>query len=188
MMHQQQELTQALIQACDGDRAAADRLWEMVYGELRAVAHRQLLGERRNHTLSTTALVHEAYIRLVDQTNIAWQGRAHFFGVAARAMHQILIEYARRRNAQKRGGGKANLSLDEALTAADEDAAQLVELDDALQRLAQLNPRLADVVICRYFGGLTAEETAQTLQISVRTAHRDWIKAKGWLYQELKGG
>ncbi len=157
----------------------------LVYDELRRAAHTALRGERPDHTLSTTALVHEAYLRLADQARVAPVDDAHFFGVAVTAMRRVLIESARRRQALKRGGGSPALSLDESVVGADDRSEALLALDDALTRLATLNARLARVVECRYFGGLTEDETAALLQVTPRTVRRDWVKAKGWLYREL---
>ena len=175
--------------APEAERPALDALVPVVYAELRRMAHHQLRGERTDHTLSTTDLVHEVYVRLVEQTGLAHESEAgaHFFAVASTAMRRILIEYARRHNAAKRGGGERPVSLDEAMIAADESSDTLLELDEALTRLAALEERLARVVECRYFGGLTEEETARALQTTARTVRRDWVKAKGWLYRELHG-
>lgn len=181
------EFTQLLRAASAGDDDAKKRLWTLMYDELRRVAHDQLLAERRGHTLSTTGLVHEAYLRLVDQEQIEVKDRAHFRGVAARVMREILIDYARKRKAQKRGGGQPHLRFDEALHQPDEQAEDLLALDEALSRLERLNERLSKVVECRYFGGFTEEETAEVLNVSVRTVERDWVKARGWLYQHLYG-
>lgn len=182
-----EEFTLILKAATEGDAAARKQLWTLMYDELRRVAHEQLLGERRAHTMSTTDLVHESYLRLVDQEMMPVNDRRHFRAVAARAMRQVLIDYARRRKAQKRGGGQARIPLDEALHPAvirDED---LLALDDALQKLEALNERLSKVVECRYFGGYTREETAEVLDVSVRTVERDWVKARGWLYRQMYG-
>lgn len=181
------EVTLLLKAASDGDEDAKKRLWTLMYDELRRVAHGQLLAERPDHTLSTTALVHEAYLRLIDQDGIDIKDRAHFRMLAARAMREILIDYARKRSAQKRGGGRPDLLFDEAVHQAHEQAEDLLALDEALSRLEQLNERLSKVVECRYFGGFTREETAEVVGVSVRTVERDWIKARGWLYQHLYG-
>jgi RNA polymerase sigma factor (TIGR02999 family) len=178
-------VTEWLAQAREGDDEAMDGLMPLVYDELRAIAHRQLRGERDQHTLSTTALVHEAYLRLVDQRRVAWQDRAHFFAVAARVMRRVLVDYARRRVAKKRDGVRQAVPLDEALLVADGQADMLVELDEALTRLAERDARMARVVELRFFAGLTEDETAQVLGVSPRTVRYDWIKAKGWLYREL---
>lgn len=165
-----------------------ERLLPLIYDELHAMAHQRLAHERRNHTLQTTALVHEAYLRLVDQTKITQRGRAYFFGAAARAMRQVLVDYARRRKAEKRGGGQKPLSLEEGQVAVDTYAEELIDLDEAMKRLAALNPRHARVVECRFFGGLSVQETAETLDISPRTVAYDWKVAQAWLYHELHGG
>jgi len=169
-----------------GDAQAFDRLFPLVYDELRRIAHRQLGSERPDHTLDTTALVHEAYLKLVDQTRAQLTDRAHFFAVAARAMRRILVDYARRHRAAKRGGPQAPVSLDESMLLADQRADTLVALDEALTRLAEVEERLSRVVECRFFGGLTEEETAEALTVTARTVRRDWVKAKGWLYQALR--
>jgi RNA polymerase sigma factor (TIGR02999 family) len=169
-----------------GDAAAFDRLFPLVYDELRRIAHRQLGAERPDHTLDTTALVHEAYLKLVNQTRAQLTDRAHFFAVAARAMRRILVDYARRHRALKRGGAAGPVSFSGAALIADERADTLVALDNALTRLAELDARLSDVVECRFFGGLTEEETAEALAVTARTVRRDWVKAKGWLHRELR--
>ncbi|MGD8700346.1 MAG: sigma-70 family RNA polymerase sigma factor [Gemmatimonadales bacterium] len=179
------EITQLLKVLQRGDRSAFDRLLAVVYQELKRVAQRQMRRERAGHTLDTTGLVHEAYLRLVDQSEAEWQDRAHFFGVAARAMRQILIDHARRRAAQKRGGGWERATLDEDLVGGQAPTEELLALDDALERLGQLDPRLSQVVEYRFFAGLTEEETAALLGITTRTVQRDWAKARAWLHKEL---
>lgn len=179
------EATALLLELRGGDASVADALFPLLYDELRAIAHRQLGRERPNHTLSTTALVHEAYERLVDQTRAEWEDRAHFCAVAARAMRHILIDYARRRHALKRGGQQRPLPLDEGRIAVEEQAELLLSLDQALDRLGRLSERLCRVVEMRFFGGMTEEETARALDVSIRTVRRDWVKAKAWLYKEL---
>ena len=169
-----------------GDRDALDRLLPLVYDELRRIAHLELRRERADHTLSTTDLVHETYLRLVDQTRVTRDEQLRFFAVAATAMRRVLIEYARRRQALKRGGGNQPVSLDELTIAADQSSEALLALDEALTRLGALEERLARVVECRYFGGLTEDETAEVLGVTPRTVRRDWVKAKGWLYRELQ--
>jgi RNA polymerase sigma factor (TIGR02999 family) len=177
----------ALLQAATtDDPPSLDRLLPLIYDELRAMARHQLAGERRNHTLQTTALVHETYLRLIDQTQVTRRGRAYFFAAAARAMRQVLVDHARRRRAKKRGGGQAPLSLEEDQIAVDAVAAELIDLDEALTRLAELNPRPARVVECRFFGGMTTQETAEALDVSLRTVKSDWALAKAWLHRELK--
>lgn len=157
----------------------------LVYDALRAIAHRQLRGERSQHTLSTTALVHEAYLRLVDQRNANWHDRTHFFAMAARVMRRVLVDYARRRVARKRDGARQAIPLDQAPLVVDDQAEQLLELDDALERLATRDTRMARVVELRFFAGLTDDEVAEVLGVSPRTVRNDWVKAKGWLYREL---
>ena len=179
--------TDLLLDSTGGDRQALDRLMPIVYDELRRIAHRELRRGRPDQTLGTTEVVHEAYLRLVDQTRVASGERGRFLAVAAIAMRRIVIEYARRGGAQKRGGGQRPLLLDEAAIAGEARSEMLVALDEALTRLAALNDRLAHVVECRYFGGLTEEDTADALGVTARTVRRDWTKAKAWLYAELHG-
>ena len=178
-------ITDVLLQASGGDPTAIDRLFPLVYDELRRIAHRALQRERSEHTLGTTGVVHEAYLKLVDQTRVGWRDRAHFFAVAALAMRRILVDYARRHRRAKRGGGVQAVTLDEGTVSLDERAENLVALDEALTRLGELNPRLSRIVECRFFGGLTEEEIAEALGVTTRTVKRDWAKARGWLYQEL---
>jgi RNA polymerase sigma factor (TIGR02999 family) len=168
-----------------GDQTALDRLFPLVYAELRRVAARQLRHERPHHTLQPTALVHEAYLRLVDQRGANWQSRAHFFGVAARLMRRILVDHARRHGASKRGDGVSCLSIDEARDVAGSAEVPILALDQALDRLEKVDADLAKVVELRAFGGLTIEETARVLSVSPSTAKRDWRTAKAWLTREL---
>lgn len=179
------DITALLADWQGGDAGAVDQLLPIVYDELRRIAHRQLRQERSDHTLSTTALVHEAYVKLVDQTRAQFADRAHFFAIAARAMRRILVDYARKRQAAKRGGGQHPVTLDDAVSMTGDREDTLVAVDEALTRLALLDERLSRVVECRFFGGLTEEETATALRVTARTVRRDWVKAKGWLYQEL---
>ncbi len=181
----QQRVTDLLTRWSDGDAAALAELTPLVYGELRRLAHRHMNGERANHTLQTTALVNEAYLRLADQTNSRWQNRAHFFAVAARAMRGILVSYARSQRAQKRGAGAVKLELDEAALVSPEESQEIVDLHEALERLATLDSRKAQVVELKYFGGLNFDEMAEVLDISPVTVRRDWRFAKAWLYAEL---
>lgn len=188
----QHAITETLRAWRAGDPGAVDRLVPLVYDALSRMAHRQLRLEAPGHTLSTTALVHEAYLRLVDQTRVEWSDRAHFFAVAAQALRRVLVDHARRHHAVRRGGEhRQRLSLDEfdqsdaACLAAGERADILVALDDALDHLATLDGRQARVVELRFFGGLTAAETAETLGVTSRTVDRDWVKARAWLYREL---
>jgi RNA polymerase sigma factor (TIGR02999 family) len=185
-MGAQRDVTDLLLDIPEGGRQAIDRLLPLVYDELRQIAHRLLLRENSGHTLTTTALVHESYLRLVDQRRAAWADRAHFFAVAAVAMRRILVDYARRQRASKRSAGNQPLPLDDAVALADERADDMLALNEALTGLAALNERLARVVECRFFGGLTTEETAAALDVTTRTVERDWAKAKSWLYQELR--
>jgi RNA polymerase sigma factor (TIGR02999 family) len=165
--------------------AAADSLFPLLYEELRRIAHRQLAIERAGHTLSTTALVHEAYVKLADQTRAHFASRAHFLAVAAQAMRRILVTHARKVRTEKRGGAWHRLDLDQVDIPVEERAEALVVLDGALDRLSALNPRLSQVVECRFFGGMTEEETASALGVTERTVRRDWVKAKGWLLSDL---
>jgi len=160
----------------------------VVYGELRRLAQHYLRRERPDHTLQATALVHEAYLRLVDQRAVTWQNRAHFFGVAAQLMRRILVDHARRHHAAKRGGTALKVSLNDVVLAAEERAEDLVALDDALNRLAAMDPRQGRVVELRLFGGLTVEETAEVLRISPATLKREWTTAKAWLSREIRQG
>ncbi len=179
-------VTALLRSADDADADLTDRLLPLVYDELHAMAHQHLARERRDHTLSTTALVHEAYLKLVDQSQVGRRGRTYFFGAAAQAMRQILVDYARRRNRQKRGGGQAPVTLKETVVAVDGFATDLLDLDEALERLAVLNPRQGRVVECRFFGGLNVEETAEVLGVSRSTVKNDWAVARAWLYRRLR--
>jgi RNA polymerase sigma factor (TIGR02999 family) len=185
-VEQAHSFTELLARSRDGAPGALDQLLPLVYDELRAIAHRQLRAERTDHTLSTTALVHEAYLRLVDQRRVDWRDRTHFFAVASRVMRRVLVDYARRRGAKKREGARDAIPLDEAVIAVDEQAEMLVALDEALTRLGELEPRLVHVVEMRFFAGLTEDETAELLGVSPRTVRNDWVKAKGWLYRELR--
>jgi RNA polymerase sigma factor (TIGR02999 family) len=167
--------------------AEAEALFPELYDELRRIAHRHLGAERTGHTLSTTALVHEAYVKLADQTRARFANRSHFLAVASQAMRRILVGYARKVKADKRGGRWHRLDFDSVDLPVEERAEALVALDAAMERLAELNPRLSRVVECRFFGGMTEEEVAAALGLTDRTVRRDWIKAKGWLMRELKG-
>jgi RNA polymerase sigma factor (TIGR02999 family) len=171
-----------------GEPDAMERLMPLVYDELRRIAHRQLGRERDEHTVGTTALVHEAYLRLVDQRRTEWNDRAHFYGVASQAMRRVLLDYARRHRAAKRDGTLRQVPLDDAVLAAEERADELLALDEALRRLAEVAPRLARVVELRFFGGLTEADAGTVLGVDARTVRRDWVKARAWLHQELTGG
>ena len=181
----QQRVTDLLGRWSDGDDAALAELTPLVYEELRRLAHRQMGGERTDHTLQTTALVNEAYLSLADQTNPRWQNRAHFFAVAARAMRRILVSYARSQRSQKRGGGTIKVELDEAAIVSPEQSKAIVDLHEALERLGTLDSRKARVVELKYFGGLNHGEIAEVMKISTVTVRRDWVFAKAWLYTEL---
>jgi RNA polymerase sigma factor (TIGR02999 family) len=183
----QQDVTELLLEWQQGDKCALDKLTPLVYEELRRIAHRYVQRERDGHTLQTTALVNEAYMRLVGGQRIEWQNRAHFFAVTAQVMRHILIDHARRRHYAKRGGEAQQVSFDDAALMSPERAAELVALDEALSELARLDERKSRVVELRYFGGLSLEETADVLEVSVMTVRRDWRAAKAWLYRALVG-
>ena len=179
------EITEFLIAHRDGDTDAFEQLVPLVYDDLRGIAHQQLSRMRPGQTLNTTALVHEAYLKLVDQTRAEINDRAHFFALAARAMRQIVIDYSRHRAAAKRGGGVRPVSLDTMEIAVVEQAEELLAIDEALNRLSRLNERLTRVFECRFFAGLTEKETAEALTLSLRTVQRDWMKGKAWMRHEL---
>jgi RNA polymerase sigma factor (TIGR02999 family) len=180
------ELTALLVQWSRGDRAALERLLPMIYDECRRIASRQLRHEHREHTLDPTALVHEAYLRLVDQRNATWENRAQFFGVVAQVMRRILVDYARARYAKKRGGSAVLVSLQAAAAASsDPQIADIIAIDEALGRLAVRDPDQVRIIELRFFAGLSVEETAHVLARSPRTVKREWRLAKAWLYREL---
>lgn len=180
------EITQLLKNWGNGDQAARDQLIPLVYEELRRMAHQHMRKERTGHTLQTSALVHEAFMRLVDQTDVQWQNRAHFFGIAAQMMRRVLVDHARGRQYAKRGGDARRVSLDEVAIVSQERAADVVALDDALNRLAAVDQRKSQVVELRFFGGLSIDETATVLAVSPGTIMRDWTLAKAWLRREMK--
>ena len=180
-----QEVTQLLLAWSQGDQSALERLIPLVHAELHRLAHRCMDRERAGHTLQTTALVNEAYLRLIDSSQVRWQNRAHFFAVSAQLMRRILVDFARSRHNLKRGGATQRVSLDEALLVPQEPDPDLIALDEALNALAALDPRQARAVELRFFGGLSVEETAEVLQVSPETVHRDWRVAKAWLLREL---
>ena len=184
-MPDQAHVTELLRHYGDDGRDAFDRLFPAVYDELRRIARHHMQRERAGHTLGTTALVHECYLNLVDQTRTSWQDRTHFYAVASKAMRHILIDYARRRTAQKRGGDRNQVTLDDAMAAVETQAAELMALDEALTALAERHPRMAQVVECRFFGGMTVKEIAAALDVSARTVERDWTRAKAYLHQAL---
>jgi RNA polymerase sigma factor (TIGR02999 family) len=179
------EVTQLLRQLAQGEGRVVDQLFPLVYDELRAIAHGRIRNEPSGHTLNTTALVHEAYLKLVDQDGVEWQNRSHFFAVAARAMRRILMDYAIARKAQKRGGDRRQVPLDEVVVLAEQRSEELLALDEALRRLETLEERHGRVVECRFFGGMSIEETAAALDISPATVKRDWTLARAWLHREL---
>jgi RNA polymerase sigma factor (TIGR02999 family) len=181
-------VTRLLEEWRNGDREALDRLIPVVYDELRRLAARRLRRERPGHTLQTTALINEAYLRLVDAQGVRWQSRAHFFAVAANLMRRILVDHARKNGADKRGGSGIRLPLDEAVAVGGERDVDLIAVDEALERLTSLDPQQARIVELRFFTGLSVEETAEALGVSPRTVNRDWGVAKAWLHRELSGG
>jgi len=183
----QADVTRLLINWTNGDKKALEALMPMVYGELHRLAKRYLRRERSDHTLQSTALVHEAYLRMVDQKGMQWQNRAHFFAVAAQMIRRILVDHARTHNAEKRGGGALKLELDEAIGVPQRRDLNLVALDDAMNTLAEMDPQQGRIVELRFFGGLSIEETAEVLGISPATVKRDWAVAKAWLYRDLSG-
>lgn len=179
------DVTQLLIAWSSGDQAARDRLMSVVYEELHRLARRYMRRESPGHTLQTSALVNEAFLRLVDQRNVHWQNRAHFFGIAAQMMRRILVDYARSRSYAKRGGGERALPLDEGLIVSEERSAEVVAVHEALEELAKFDPRKSQIVELRFFGGLTIEETAEVLGVSPGTVMSDWTMAKAWLRREI---
>jgi RNA polymerase sigma factor (TIGR02999 family) len=183
----QSDVTLLLKQLSVGDKSVLHQLVPIVYGELRRLASSYMRHERPDHTLQTTALVHEAYLQLVGQERAHWENRGHFFGVAAQLMRRILVDHARAHNAAKRGGISPKFSLDEAMTMAQERGGDLLAIEELLTRLAAIDPQQARVVELRFFGGLSVEETAQALAISDRTVKRDWAMAKAWMQRELRG-
>jgi RNA polymerase sigma-70 factor, ECF subfamily len=180
-----QEITQLLANWSQGDKAALDQLVPLVYPELRRLAKRHMNREDPAHTLQTSALINEAYLKLVDQQNVKWQNRAHFFAVAAQVMRHILVDHARTRNYAKRGGGALKLPLDEAAALTEQRAAQLIALDDALSDLSALDGRKSQIIELRFFGGLSLEETAEVMKISPSTVQREWRAAKAWLHHAM---
>ena len=180
-----QEITRLLLAWGQGDQTALERLMPLVYEELRRLARRHMNRQRPGHTLQTTALVNEAYLRLIDSSQVQWQNRAHFFAVSAQLMRRILVDFARSRKSLKRGAEARQITLDDSLEVSSERGADMIALDDALNALAEMNPRQSQIVELRYFGGLSEEEVAEALKISPRTARRDWSLARAWLYREL---
>ena len=187
MPEPKQNVTELLIAWSDGSKQALDLLMPIVFDELRRQAAGYLRRERAGHTLQTTALVNEAYLRLVDQKHVRWQNRAHFFGIAAQLMRRILVDHARAKHRAKRGGADLRVTLDEATVVARDPQIDVVALDEALDRLAKIDPQQSRVVELRFFGGLNVKETAEVLRISPSTVKRDWSVAKAWLYREING-
>jgi len=179
------EVTQLLIDCSNGNQDAFKQLFPLVYEELRRLAHRYMTHERPGHTLQTTAVVHEAYLRLIDQKHVQWQNRAHFFAIASQMMRRILITHAQSHAYAKRGGGAVKVSLDEVAVLSQERASDLIALDEALKALTAIDPRRSQVVELRFFGGLSNQEIAEVLKISPNTVMRDWNVAKAWLYREM---
>jgi RNA polymerase sigma factor (TIGR02999 family) len=186
-MNESEGVTELLLAYRDGDREAFDRMVPLLYDDLRVIARSQLRRGRRSATLATTVLVHEVYLKMADQKRLTAQDRSHFLAISAHAMRQVIADHARRRTAAKRGGHADPLPLDEAPELADREARWLLDVDQALERLAVHNERMARVVECRFFAGYSEEETAEALEISLRTAQRDWMKARAWLKEELGG-
>ena len=180
-----ENVTNLLVAWGNGDEAARDELMPLVYGELHRLAHQYMNRERPGHTLQTSALVNEAFMRLVDQRDVHWQNRAQFFGLAAQMMRRILVDYARNRQYAKRGGSARQVSLDEAMIVSEERSAEVVALDEALKDLAQFDPRKSQIVELRFFGGLSIDETAEILKVSPGTVMRDWTLAKAWLRKQM---
>jgi len=180
------DLTGLLVEWRDGDKAALDRLMPLVYDELRRIAHRYIQRERAGHTLQTSALVNEAYLRLAGQQDVSWQNRAHFFAVTAQTMRHLLIDHARRRRYAKHGGELQQVPIDDASQMSMQRATELIALEEALDELATLDQRKSQVVELRYFGGLSLEETAEVMNVSLMTVRRDWRAAKAWLYRRIK--
>lgn len=183
----QHEITQLLAEWREGNQSALDELYPLVYDELHRIARRYMSREKKGHTLQTTALINEAYVRLVDQKNVQWANRSHFFAISAQIMRRILIDHARRHRYAKRGGGAQQVSLEEVAVITPDVSRELLLLDEALNSLAEMDPRRSQVVELRYFGGLNNEEIAGVLNISENTVTRDWNMARAWLYQQLTG-
>jgi len=182
------EITQMLVAWSEGDQAALEQLTPLVYRELHRLAKGYLRRERDGHLLQTTALINEAYLRLIDWKDVRWQNRAHFFGVAAQLMRRILVDFARTRHQARHGGGARQVSFEEAEAMSVERSAELIALDEALEQLSTIDPRRSRIVELRFFGGLSEEETAEVLKVSPRTVRREWSLARAWLHRELRAG
>ncbi len=181
-------VTQLLIRLKDGEEGIYDQLYPIVYQKLKGLAYAQMSHQSPDHTLSKTELVHEAYLKMIDQTKIDFNDKSHFFAIASRCMRQILIDYARKKNADKRGGKEKEVTyIDQLFQSQKEKSEELIGIDEALDKLGELNERLVKVVEMRFFGNMTIDETASALEVSASTVKRDWIKARGWLYRELQG-
>ena len=185
MTHAPHEVTRLLKAWSDGDQSALDKLMPLVYGELHRLAHQHMRREKPGHLLQTSALLNEAYMRLVDQSQIRWESRTHFFGIAARLMRQILVDEARRRSYAKRGGGTIQVPFDEAAAARQEQSVNVMALDDAMKSLEKIDERKSRIVELRFFGGLSIEETAEVLKVSPGTVMRDWTFTRAWLRKEM---
>lgn len=183
-----QDITQLLLAWGNGNKEALDHLMPLVYEELRRLARNYMRRQRAGHTLQTTALVNEAYLRLIDSSRVNWQNRTHFFAISAQMMRRILVDFARAKNSLKRGGEQIQVTLDDNIPALSEKETDLIALDEALETLTKLNSRQSRIVELRYFGGMTEEEIAESLQVSVRTVRRDWSVARAWLYREMSKG
>lgn len=184
-MSSESSITELLIDIRNGDKSAYDELFPKVYDQLRQIATYQIKREYKNPTIRKTALVHEVYLKLMNESDVDWQNRAHFFAIAARAMRQILVDLARKKKAQKRGGNQTLLSFDEDYIDFSNHAEQLIELNDLINKLSKFDERKSKVVEMRFFGGMTVREIAEFLNVSTRTVDRDWLKARSWLYKEL---
>lgn len=185
-MSDKNNITQLLLTVNNGDQDAYKKLFELVYDELRRIANRQLNYEYSDHTFSKTELVHEAYLKMIDQSKVDFNDRTHFYAIAARSMRQLLVDYARKKKADKRGGGNEPLPLDEHVFHIKKHAENIIELDEYLDQLSELDERLGQIVELRFFAGLNIDETAKMMGLSASTINRDWAKARGWLYQRLK--
>lgn len=180
------QITQLLIEARNGDKSALDSLYPHVYEQLKRLARHHLAKEQKGHTLQKTALVHELYMKLIDQSEIDWQNRAHFYSIASRCMQQILVDYARKKQAEKRGGKKQDITLDEDRLNVEQHSEEILALNDLIEKLTQFDARKSKVVVMRFFGGMTIPEISEVLNVTTRTVDRDWAKAKIWLYNEMK--
>lgn len=184
-MDSQKDITQLLVSISNGNQMGYNQLFPLVYDELRLIARNQLNSEYQKHTLCKTELIHETYLKMIDQSQVDFNDRTHFYAIAARCMRQLLVDYARKKNAQKRGGDKKDLPLNEDIIDMRKHAQQIIDLDEYLTELTELDERLAKIVELRFFTGLSIEETAKMLNVSSSTVNRDWVKARGWLYKRI---